>query len=116
MYEAGSNGNACKIHSVSIAILLRDIEAAFYRSVVYRKPNPSGKGMVNSTTSSKGTVNPTPSHKGIVDQTPSSKDMVDPTPRAKSLPTLSDGSSCGDNKHIEEDMLDVLMQRLYRSL
>src|SRR3954470_14779059 len=28
MYEAGYNGNACKIHSVSIAVLLKDIEAA----------------------------------------------------------------------------------------
>lgn len=46
---------------------------------------------------------------------PSTKGMVDPTPQAESLPSLSDGSSCSDNKQIEEDILDVLIQKLYRS-
>jgi hypothetical protein len=46
---------------------------------------------------------------------PSAKTQADPIPDAESLPSLSDGSSCAYKK-TEENVLDVLVQKLYGSL
>lgn len=85
-YEAGSNANTGRTHHESILSLSEYVEAGSCCSIVYRKPKLSMQSML-----------------GQIGQ-------------AEPLPSLSDGSSCGDEKHIEEDIFDALIQRLYRCL
>jgi hypothetical protein len=88
MFKA-DNGNAYHTpHRESLIALIRDVGTAFDGSVVQRKPNLSTGGIVNQTL------------------------------RAESLQACqgSDGSSCGDKEHLEEDVVNILTEKLYRSL
>jgi hypothetical protein len=86
MDEARGSNDLRLTHKNCLLYLLDDVEAAFRRNVVHSKPKPSKKG------------------------------MLDPIPETESLPSLSDGSSHADQTQIEEDILDLLIQRLYRNL
>jgi hypothetical protein len=85
-YEAGSNGNTGRAHKKSIISSSENVGPASFCSVVHRKPGPSGQV------------------------------MVDQIAEAEPLPRLSDRSPCDKMNKIEEDILDILIQKLYRSL
>lgn len=84
--EARGGDDLRRSHQKSLLYLLDDFEAAFHRNIVHSIPKPSKRG------------------------------TLDPIPDTESPPSLSDGSSHADQTRIEEDILDLLIQRLYRSL
>ena len=90
MDEARGSNDLRHTHKKSLLYLLDDVEAAFRRNVVHSIPKPSKIGPKIG--------------------------MLDPIPDTESPPSLSDGSSHADQTQIEEDILDLLIQRLYRSL
>jgi hypothetical protein len=84
--EARGSNDLLHTRKKSLLYLLDDVEVAFRRNVVHSISKPSKIG------------------------------MLDPIPDTESPPSLSDGSSHADQTQIEEDILDLLIQRLYRSL